>query len=325
MLDEFYIEELVKKKFPLKSASFPTGVGDDAAVFKIKSDKIVFSCDSQVEGIHFDLRFLTPEQLAFRALSVALSDLCAMGAKPRFFSNSLFLPRKTSKVFIDRLFKGFRNGCKYYDVNLIGGNVSKSEYLALDVSVVGEVLNDRFKERNGSRVGDLIYVTGNIGDASLGLNLLKEKKRFTFKEKLIISKYKSPRAKVEIGLFLGQLEFLTSMIDITDGLSLDLRRLLGPTSSRRGATLTWEDIPKTDCKLPSVSHNKLITSVINGGDDYELLFTIKKKRAKHFEDLCKRNNFKVFRIGSVDSSASLSLIKGGRVRNLKPQGFVHKF
>jgi len=70
MLDEFYIEELVKKKFPLKSASFPTGIGDDAAVFKIKSDKIVFSCDSQVEGVHFDLRFLTPEQLAFRALSV---------------------------------------------------------------------------------------------------------------------------------------------------------------------------------------------------------------------------------------------------------------
>jgi thiamine-monophosphate kinase len=195
----------------------------------------------------------------------------------------------------------------------------------LDIGVFGEVLNDRFKERKASRVGDLIYVTGKIGDGSLGLDLLRKKKRFTFKEKLIISKYKSPRARVKLGLFLGQLKFLTSMIDITDGLSLDLRRLLGPISSGRGATLIWEDIPKTDCISSPVSTSKLMKSVLSGGDDYELLFTIKKTRAKHFEDLCKKNNFKVFRIGFVDSTANLSLIRGGRAISLKSQGFVHRF
>ena len=228
MLDEFYIEKLIKKKFPLKHSFFPTGIGDDAAVVKTNSNKLVISCDSQVEGVHFDLDYFTPEEIAFRSVSVALSDLSAMGANPKFFSNSLFIPKNINASFLNKLFNGFKKVCKFYNIYLLGGNVSKSKSLILDLTVIGEVVGKSYKERLNSKKNDFIYVSGNIGDASQGLNILKNNRTFSSLEKRLISKYKSPKAKVELGIFLGQHKDVNSMIYITDGLSLDLGRLIGP-------------------------------------------------------------------------------------------------
>lgn len=324
MLDEFYIEQIIKKKFPSKHPFFPTGIGDDAAVVKVNSNKLVVSCDSQVEDVHFNLNYLSPEEVAFRALSVAISDLSAMGARPKYFINSLLVPKNTKASFLNKLFNGFKRGCKFYNINLIGGNVSKSKSLVLDITVIGEVVENKFKERFKSKEGDFIYVSGNIGDASRGLNILKNKTTFSLGERRLIAKYKSPKAKVALGIFLGQQKDVTSMIDITDSLALDLRRLLGPSSSK-GATIVWEDIPVLNIKNESLTTNTLMRCVLNGGDDYELLFTVKKNKAKFFENLCKKKNFKVYKIGIVNSQGKLSLAKGGRVLDLQAKGFIHKF
>ena len=325
MLDEFYIEKLIKKKFPLKHSFFPTGIGDDAAVVKTNSNKLLISCDSQVEGVHFDLDYFTPEEIAFRSVSVALSDLSAMGANPKFFSNSLFIPKNINASFLNKLFNGFKKVCKFYNIYLLGGNVSKSKSLILDLTVIGEVVGKSYKERLNSKKNDFIYVSGNIGDASQGLNILKNKRTFSSPEKRLISKYKSPKAKVELGIFLGQHKDVTSMIDITDGLALDLGRLIGPKTGGKGATLVWEDIPKSINYTESLSSKKLMKLVLNGGDDYELLFTVKNSKVADFEKLCKKNNFKVYRIGFVNSLGHLSLVKGGKVSNLEANGFIHKF
>ena len=325
MLDEFYIEKLIKKKFPLKHSFFPTGIGDDAAVVKTNSNKLVISCDSQVEGVHFDLDYFTPEEIAFRSVSVALSDLSAMGAKPKFFSNSLFIPKNINASFLNKLFNGFKKVCKFYNIYLLGGNVSKSKSLILDLTVIGEVVGKSYKERLNSKKNDFIYVSGNIGDASQGLNILKNKRTFSSLEKRLISKYKSPKAKVELGIFLGQHKDVTSMIDITDGLALDLGRLIGPKTGGKGATIVWEDIPKSINYTESLSSKKLMKLVLNGGDDYELLFTVKNSKVADFEKLCKKNNFKVYRIGFVNSLGHLSLVKGGKALNLEANGFIHKF
>ena len=325
MLDEFYIEKLIKKKFPLKHSFFPTGIGDDAAVVKTNSNKLVISCDSQVEGVHFDLDYFTPEEIAFRSVSVALSDLSAMGAKPKFFSNSLFIPKNINASFLNKLFNGFKKVCKFYNIYLLGGNVSKSKSLILDLTVIGEVVGKSYKERLNSKKNDFIYVSGNIGDASQGLNILKNKRTFSSLEKRLISKYKSPKAKVDLGIFLGQIKDVTSMIDITDGLALDLGRLIGPKTGGKGATIVWEDIPKSINFTESLSSKKLMKLVLNGGDDYELLFTVKNSKVVDFEKLCKKNNFKVYRIGFVNSLGHLSLVKGGKVSNLEANGFIHKF
>ena len=325
MLDEFYIEKLIKKKFPLKHSFFPTGIGDDAAVVKTNSNKLVISCDSQVEGVHFDLDYFTPEEIAFRSVSVALSDLSAMGAKPKFFSNSLFIPKNINASFLNKLFNGFKKVCKFYNIYLLGGNVSKSKSLILDLTVIGEVVGKSYKERLNSKKNDFIYVSGNIGDASQGLNILKNKRTFSSLEKRLISRYKSPKAKVDLGIFLGQLKDVTSMIDITDGLALDLGRLIGPKTGGKGATIVWEDIPKSINNTESLGSKKLMKLVLNGGDDYELLFTVKNSKVADFEKLCKKNNFKVYRIGFVNSLGHLSLVKGGKVSNLEANGFIHKF
>ena len=325
MLDEFYIEKLIKIKFPLKHSFFPTGIGDDAAVVKTNSNKLVISCDSQVEGVHFDLDYFTPEEIAFRSVSVALSDLSAMGANPKFFSNSLFIPKNINASFLNKLFNGFKKVCKFYNIYLLGGNVSKSKSLILDLTVIGEVVGRSYKERLNSKKNDFIYVSGNIGDASQGLNILKNKRTFSSLEKRLISKYKSPKAKVDLGIFLGQLKDVTSMIDITDGLALDLGRLIGPKTGGKGATIVWEDIPKSINNTESLSSKKLMKLVLNGGDDYELLFTVKNSKVADFEKLCKKNNFKVYRIGFVNSLGHLSLVKGGKASNLEANGFIHKF
>ena len=324
MLDEYYIEELVKKKFPSKSSLIPLSVGDDCAIVNTKSTKLAVSCDSQVEGIHFNQKFMSPQEIGFRSVSIAISDLAAMGAEPKFFLNSLFIPRNTSKSFIDNLFKGFKKACNFYKIHLIGGNVTQSKSLIIDVNVFGNVVNNKIKERLKCNVGDFIYVSGNIGDASLGLEILKNKSRLDIKNKKLIKKYKTPIAKVNLGLFLGQLNYVTSMIDITDGLTLDLIRLIGKKSGK-GANLNWDDIPKSDFILNSINPSKFTKKVMNGGDDYELMFTLKENRAKSFESLCRKKGFDVYRIGFIDSSGKLSLNKGGSALKLRPNGFIHKF
>tara|TARA_B100000029_G_scaffold191601_2_gene189506 strand:+ start:34013 stop:35002 length:990 start_codon:yes stop_codon:yes gene_type:complete len=329
MLDEIYIQSLLKKRFNSRSNSFLNGIGDDAAVCNLPSGKIVVSCDSQVENVHFIKNKFKPEEISLRALAIAASDISAMGGNPKFFTNSLFIPKGTSKEFINKIFTGFKKASKKFNILLIGGNVSRSNSFKIDITVIGELNSKKkYKEREKCKKGDYLYVSGNIGDAALGLKILKEKPyyRFTNTQKKLVKKYKQPNPRIELGLFLGKLDYITSMIDITDGLSIDLKRLIGSRNKKKlGAVLFWDDIPKAKEIERLKKRNDSLDCVLHGGDDYELMFTVDKRFSLKFERLAKEKNFKVSRIGEINTSNKIILNIGGQNKVLKPKGFIHKF
>ena len=327
MLDETYIESLVKKRFSSESKRIFNGIGDDAAVCRIIDNQIVVSCDSHVENVHFNRKNFTPEEISSRSLAIAISDIVAMGAVPRFFLNSLLLPRGTTKKFIDKLFDGFEKTSKKFKISLVGGNVSKSNSLIIDVVVIGELKNHKYKERGKCTNGDFLYVSGNIGDASLGLKILnKRKKRIqTIEQRRLVEKYKHPNPKIKLGKFLGQLNYVSSMIDITDGLLIDLHRLIGSRRKRLGARIVWEDIPKSKEHMTIQNVRGAEENVLRGGDDYELMFTIKRNSYLKFESLVRTKKFKIFKIGEITKDKKIILEIGGKDKILKPGGFTHRF
>ena len=327
MLDETYIESLVKKRFSSESKKLFNGIGDDAAVCRVIDNRIVVSCDSHVEDVHFNKKNFTPEEISSRSLAIAVSDIVAMGAVPRFFLNSLLLPQGTTKKFIHKLFDGFKRTSRKFKISLVGGNVSKSNSLIIDVVVIGELKNRKYKERGKCTNGDFLYVSGNIGDASLGLKILsKRQKRIqTMEQRRLVKKYKHPNPKIKLGKFLGQLNYVSSMIDITDGLLIDLHRLIGSKRKKLGARIVWEDIPKSKEHMAIQNVKDVEENVLRGGDDYELMFTIKRDFCSKFESLARTKKFKIFKIGKIIKDNKIILEIGGKDKILKPDGFTHRF
>jgi thiamine-monophosphate kinase len=300
------------------NSSFLNGIGDDAAVIKIKNQKLAVSCDSQINNVHFKLEFSTISQIAFRAVSVALSDLAAMGANPLFFINSLHIPKGFSKKEIALIKKGFTSAEERFNIQLIGGNVTYSKVFAIDVTVIGSL--DSYISR-GSLRDEKIYVSGNIGSANAGLNLLRMKKL----DKELVQKYRTPIPRLELAKRLSSKGFLSSMIDITDGLAIDLERLVKFKRKTLGAQIIWSSIPKSLSLEKHFSKKKIFEMVLFGGDDYELLFTVKKDKQGNFENYVKNNNLSVFEIGTTNVTGDIFIYKNGKNIRIKNGGYVHKF
>ena len=209
---------------------------------------------------------------------------------------------------------------------MLGGNVSKSKSLILDLTVIGEVVGKSYKERLNSKKNDFIYVSGNIGDASPGLNILKNKRTFSSLEKRLISKYKSPKAKVDLGIFLGQLKDVTSMIDISDGLVQDLHHIC--KQSGTGAIIYEEKLPKSHEFSKVCRENSLnpLPFILEGGEDYELLFTLPSDGVKKLSRQFEKAKALVTHIGEITESASkVSLFRQNGKREMLHQlsGFNH--
>ena len=155
-MNENYIYKLVKQKFHKKNKAFINGIGDDAAIWKFGKKQIAISCDSHIDGIHFSEKFMKPEEISYRAVSVALSDLAAMGASPLFYTNSLNLKKGFSSKKIKKIFDGFHQASKDYKIELVGGNIVTSKFFSLDITVVGEVKSNYIPR--GSTSGETVYV-----------------------------------------------------------------------------------------------------------------------------------------------------------------------
>jgi len=232
-----------------------------------------------------------------------------------------------TKKFVDRLFSGFKKTSKKFKISLIGGNISKSDSLIIDVTVIGELKNHKYKERGKCSSGDFIYVSGNIGDASLGLNILNERKNNlqNIDERKLVTKYKNPNPKIKLGEFLGQLDYVSSMIDISDGLVIDLNKLIVSKRKKLGAKIVWEKIPKSKEHMRTYKKKNAEEYVLRGGDDYELMFTVSKNASLRFEKLVKNKKFKIFKIGEINRNNKITLEIKGKEKILMPIGFIHRF
>lgn len=273
------------------------GIGDDAAVIKWRADKyLLFASDMMVEGVHFNLKD-GPYRIGRKALAVNISDIAAMGGEPRYAVLSLGLPDRLNVKFMDRLYSGLLYMAKRYGVNMVGGDTNSSENLTIDVSIIGEVKKGELLLRSGAKPGDIIVVTGALGGSIRG-------KHLTFTPRLAEARFLAKNFKI------------SSMIDISDGLSLDLARMCG--ASGGGARIYESLIP--------VSEGSSLKGALHNGEDFELLFTVPKDIVKDLIRKFKRR-FKtpISAIGEITKRREgLRIIdRYGRAADLKAEGFRH--
>ena len=319
MKSEFDFIETVRRRFSLSK------IGDDCAVLpKDSRTDLVITTDLLVEDIDFRLDWTKPEFLGHKALAVSLSDVAAMGAKPVWAMLSIGIPAKIWKTdFVERFYDGWFELAERFDVELIGGDVSKTpDKIVIDSIAAGEVKRGKAVLRSGAKAGDLIFVTGELGGAAAGLRLLEKGERYeNSKHKKLLLRQLKPNPQTEIGQILGAKNLATAMIDLSDGLSGDLAHLC--RESRIGAKIFADQIPFQK-NLTSIrkSFDKKLQLALDGGEDFELLFTVNPKKKFQAEKALK--NFKFSHIGEVTANTEIiELNFDEKVEFLQPKAYRH--
>jgi len=285
-LGEFALIDHLTKHFKVGQASTVSSIGDDAAVLEFKDKQIVVSTDLLIEGIHFDLSYMPLEHLGYKAVVVNLSDVCAMNAVASQITVSIAVSNRFPLEALEALYSGIHKATKYYNVDVVGGDTTSSTRgMIISVTAIGSASKERIVRRSGAKPNDLLVVTGDLGGAYLGLQVLEREKE-VFKVNpnnqpdlepytYLVERQLKPEARTDIISLLESLEVIpTSMIDISDGLSSEVLHLC--KSSKVGCDLYEDKIPldpqmMTTCEEFNVDST---TIAINGGEDYELLFTI---------------------------------------------------
>lgn len=288
-LGEFGLISHLTKSFEIKNPSTLKGVGDDAAVIDFKNKKAVISTDLLIEGVHFDLSYVPLKHLGYKSVMVNLSDIYAMNAKATQITVSIAVSNRFSLEALEELYEGIRLACEIYKVDLVGGDTTSSTRgLIISVTAIGEAETEEIVYRNGAKENDLIVVTGDLGGAYLGLQVLeREKAVFQVNPNsqpdldmysYIIERQLKPEARKDIPPLLKKLGVLpTSMMDISDGLSSEILHIC--EQSEAGCRLFEDKIPLDPEVISTCEEFNLdsTTIALSGGEDYELLFTISQK------------------------------------------------
>jgi thiamine-monophosphate kinase len=318
------------------------GIGDDAAVIRQRAGlETLITADLLVEGVDFDFERLraSPRDLGHKALAVSLSDVAAMGARPRFCLLAVGLPEARWRGdFLAQFYAGVRALAGRYGVQIIGGDISRTpERVVIDSVVVGEARRGRSVLRGGARPGDQLFVTGALGGAAAGLKILEnvtglenvagESRRrgaqtqLTRAESRLVRRQTRPEPRVEWGLLLGERKLASAMIDLSDGLSSDLAHLC--RESGVGARVEAESLPVDSIsKAASLTAADPLALALDGGEDFELLFAV---RPRHVSKLPRElGGVPVTRVGEVTAARGrVVLVREGRARPLRPGGFEH--
>lgn len=281
------------------------GIGDDAAATSITPGMALLSTsDLLAEGVHFRLDWCDPVTLGRKSLAVNLSDIAAMGGIPRYALLSIAVPAGFSMEFLNGFIDGFLQQAEKHSVSLIGGDTSASTSgFFISVTLLGEQYPDRIVRRSGACGGDLVCVSGTLGDSALGLELLKSG---SYSKEQVL-KHLDPTPRVELGKQLAELKIPTSMIDISDGLHADLGHIL--KASAKGAKICIDNTPLSGIFRNSVSKNSpdYYRFPLSGGEEYELLFTLHPSRLKDAEEAAVKAGTSVSVIGEITEESGLFL------------------
>ena len=285
-LGEFGLIEHLTQNMPLKNAETLKGVGDDAAVLDYKDKQVLVTTDLLLEGVHFDLTYVPLKHLGYKSAVVNFSDIYAMNGQPKQITVSIGLSKRFSVEDMEELYSGIRLACDVYGVDLVGGDTSASlTGLAISITCIGEGEKGKVVYRSGAKETDLVCVSGDLGAAYMGLQLLEREKKvfngekdftpdFSGKEYLLERQLK-PEARKDIIAALREAGILpTAMMDVSDGLSSELLHI--SKESHVGCRIYEERIPidyQTAVMAEQFNMN-LVTAALNGGEDYELLFTV---------------------------------------------------
>lgn len=332
-LGEFGLIDRIKQNIVLRNASSIKGIGDDAAVIDAGNDYVLISTDLLAEYVHFDLAYTPLPHLGFKAVSVNVSDIAAMNGKPEQIVVSIALSNRFSVEAVDALYEGIRAACEHYHVDLVGGDTTASSSgLVISITAIGRVKKENIVYRNGAKPTDIICVTGDLGGAYTGLQILeREKQEYLANPQMqpkldtydyVVGRQLKPIARTDMVYELADLGIKpTSMIDVSDGLASELFHLA--TQSNVGVRIFEDKLPIDNQTFET---NALefkidpVTAALNGGEDYELLFTI---RQDDFERI--KNHADIHFIGYMHEkpNENIMVTKQGNVVPLQAQGWNH--
>ncbi|MEN8223574.1 MAG: thiamine-phosphate kinase [Acidobacteriota bacterium] len=308
-MDENNFVEFLRSEFPF---SHGIGIGDDTSIVKTDKGFQLITKDILIEGIHFDQSYFSPEDIAVKALGVNLSDIAAMGGRPDYFHLGLGFPQSFKGDKLDRFFRSLKKESEKWGIELAGGDLSLSpEMLFISVTMSG--FSPDPVRRSGAENGDLIGISRVTGCSATGLELLKMGVDIPYYSKC----HKDPGPEVRKGIKFSQ--YVNSMIDISDGLLIDLGRVM--TASGKGAVIRYEDIPVSEnmrsvCTKYGLNEVEL---VLSGGEDFALLFTISPENEKKMRD--KVAGYHI--IGKVTDEKGVRAESAGEVISFESTGFDH--
>ena len=321
MFNEIDALKILRSRFKPKSRDLLLGIGDDCAAVRTGTNRVLLiTTDSLVEDVHFKSSYYKPLEIAKKSVAVSISDIASMGGFPKFILSTIGLPKCSKQELMDELIEGLNDSCTFYGVELIGGNITGSEKLFLDITVIGEIEEDKIVKRSGSKPGELVFVTGTLGDSALGLKLIKSEKKIED----VIRRHKIPEARVEMGKKLSEQGLATSMIDVSDGLLIDLERIT--TEQNLGAKIEVENIPLSGSYLKFIPdfEEDIFKLALTGGEDYELLFTSPPEFRDKLKVLEKSMKTRISEIGVVTGEKKIELLDNtGNILNYENRGFVH--
>lgn len=299
------------------------GIGDDAAVVRLaRGHEMILTADLSIEGVHFLPRLHPPQSAGHRALARSLSDIAAMGGVPRVALISLALSQSVSRAWVEKFYAGVFALAKRFNVEVIGGDtaVVRSKTFA-DVTVAGEIPAGREVRRSKARPGDQIFVSGRLGLSALGLKLLRSGRASRHEGALAVNAHLYPEPRCALGRYLSGRRLATAMIDLSDGLSPDLARLCD--ASGVGARIFRDHIPRLRARPElGLREEALLELALNGGEDYELLFTVPKSKASRIPPSFR--GLALARIGEIRPPKKLLLVSAdGELFPLRCAGYDH--
>jgi len=330
-LGEFGLIEHLTRNNETRQASTILSVGDDAAVIDQFGKQAVISSDMLVEGIHFDLMYTPLKHLGYKSVIVNLSDICAMNAVPTHITLNIGISNRFSVEALEEFYEGVYAACESYNVDLIGGDtVSSQKGLLISITAIGEVTPDKFVTRSGAKPNDLLCVSGDLGAAYLGLQLLEREKKIFLENPgikpdlegraYVTGRLLKPEARLDIVEWLAEQEIVpTSMMDISDGLSSEILHIC--KQSQTGCVLYEDKIPFHD-ETREVAYKFDIdptACALSGGEDYELLFTIKQE---DYDKLRLQEKISVIGYMTEPSAGAHLITRKGNKHELTAQGWV---
>jgi thiamine-monophosphate kinase len=332
-LGEFGLISKLTADFKLTNETSIVGVGDDAAVIAISENEVqLISTDMLVEGVHFNLMYMPLIHLGYKAVAVNLSDICAMNGKPEQITVSIAVSNRFPLEALEELYAGIKKACENFNVDMVGGDTTSSfSGLIISITAIGRAEKDKVTYRTGAKEMDLLVVSGDLGGAYMGLQVL-ERENEVFKANptiqpdleghdYIIQRQLKPEARVDVVQYLKELDVIpTSMIDISDGLASEILHLC--KSSEVGCHVYDEKIPIDGAtSLAAIDFNiDPVTCALNGGEDYELLFTIDQK---DYDKIKGNPHMTVIGHMTHPNDGTYFIDKNGSAITLRAQGWNH--
>jgi thiamine-monophosphate kinase len=310
---------IIRDNFAGKDKNTLIEAGDDCFCFRAGGEKICVTKDMLVEDVHFNREWTSPCELAIKAVESNVSDIAAMGAvKPAYLFVALGLSKNTPFDYVKKLYSGIKKACDGYSIIIAGGDTVKSEKMIISITLVATAFG-KIIRRNGAKRGDIIGVTNSFGEAGAGVDILYKygaKRAFSEDEKFLISRQNRPKARLEEGAKLS--EYVTAMTDASDGLHVSIDLIAN--ESGKGADITLEKIPLSK-QLKNVvkDKNKCLDYALFGQEDFELVFTVRKKHARLVEKLVPNISY----IGKITNSNKVKYFCDGKEQKIRLGGYKH--